>query len=124
MKLADARAFEWIAENLSPDSIFISDEYDTGQYIPFFIDYEVRPPLVQVWRDFPPDLLLLHDVYLEYPDNSTTISLLHKYNITHVYIGAMRFYDWTQRLNVSSYVESPNFDLIYDLDGVNIFSVL
>jgi hypothetical protein len=122
--LADANAFDWMIDNLPSDSIIITDEYDAGQYLLFFSNFEVRPPLIQVWRDFPPDLQELHDRYLEWPDNSTTVSLLHKYNITHVYIGAVRFYGWEPRLNVSTFDSSMNYDLVYSRDGINIFSVI
>ena len=121
---ADANAFDWMIDNLPSDSIIIADEYDAGQYLLFFSDFEVRPPLIQVWRDFPPDLQELHDRYLECPDNSTTVSLLHKYNITHIYIGAVRFYGWEPRLNASAFDLSLNYELVYSRDGINIFSVL
>ena len=124
IKAADAHAFDWISANLPESAIFITDEYDAGQYIPFYTGCEVRPPMLQVWRNFPDNLTALQETYIYTPDNATTVSLLHEYNISYVYIGKGQFYTNVPRFNVTLFLISSYYVPVYERDDVYIFKVL
>ena len=120
---ADARAFEWIIQNVPENARFFTDEYDAGVFIPHYTGRKLIPPLVHFWTDIPDDLNALHEGFIDDPNSQRTLDILNKYNTTHIYIGVGRYYEWPPRFNAAWFLESEHYELLYMKDGVFIFGI-
>ncbi|MFW9965149.1 MAG: hypothetical protein ACFFCX_16375 [Candidatus Sifarchaeia archaeon] len=121
---ADMDAFQWIECNVNGSARFFVDEYDAGIFLQYYTNRTVFPGLYNFWTDDPENLKSLHDTYINDPNDPTTLELLKEFSITHIYIGAERYYHWDPRFNPVYFINSKYYNLVYMRNGVFIFEVL
>lgn len=119
----DLRCFEWIKKNTTMHDRFLVEMSDAGQYIPSYCDRAVIYPFTLM--QFDSDYLKLRDKMYSDPDEEETFNLLHKLEITYIFVGSK--VDWRcgrdVTFNADLLLTSAHYRLVFNSGKSFIFKV-
>jgi hypothetical protein len=141
---ADRAAMDWIQLNLPQEARFHVNQFfafsdsvtvgaDAGWWIPLLAErktdlppinygFEIGPrPDYREWINELPALILERGI-----DSPEVLAAFEQRGLTHIYLGQRQGrvnHDGSQALDPQTLLESTNFDLVYQRDGVFIFMI-
>ena len=141
---ADRAAMDWIQLNLPQETRFHVNQFfafsdsvtvgaDAGWWIPLLAErktdlppinygFEIGPrPDYREWINELPALILERGI-----DSPEVLAAFEQRGLTHIYLGQRQGrvnHDGSQALDPQTLLDSPNFDLVYQRDGVYIFMI-